>query len=99
MLCRRWSRGLLLRLWWGHLCLGRRRRGICGALGGMAVDSGMISLLLSISYRRNDTERGVRLARLTLNAALYGIPIGKFANIASNLFFIADLNARLCDIS
>ena len=35
----------------------------------------------------------------TLKEALYGIPIGRFANIASNLFAIDDLKARLCDIS
>jgi hypothetical protein len=35
----------------------------------------------------------------TLNEALYGIPIGRFANTAKILFATPDLNARLCDIS
>lgn len=35
----------------------------------------------------------------TLNEALYGIPIGRFAKIASNRLAIGDLNARLCEIS
>lgn len=43
-----------------------------------------------IGYERN---------KLTLKEALYGIPIGRFANIAINLFAIGDLNARLWEIS
>lgn len=35
----------------------------------------------------------------TLNAALYGSPIGRFAKMASNRLAKADRNARLCEIS
>ena len=35
----------------------------------------------------------------TLKAALYGIPMGRLAITANNLFAIGDLKARLCDIS
>lgn len=35
----------------------------------------------------------------TLNEALYGMPIGRFAKIANSLFASPDLKARLCDIS
>lgn len=35
----------------------------------------------------------------TLNAALYGSPMGRFAKIASKRLAKADRNARLCEIS
>jgi hypothetical protein len=35
----------------------------------------------------------------TRKEALYGTPIGRFANMAINLFALGLLNARLCDIS
>ena len=37
--------------------------------------------------------------RRTLKEALYGTPIGRFANMAINLFASGLRNARLCDIS
>lgn len=37
--------------------------------------------------------------KLTLKAALYGTPMGRFAKIASSLLAIPDLKARLCEIS
>lgn len=35
----------------------------------------------------------------TRNEALYGIPMGRLAKMASNRFPSPDLNARLCEIS
>jgi hypothetical protein len=42
-------------------------------------------------------EKGGRCC--TLNEALYGMPMGRFAKMAMRRFASPDLNARLCDIS
>lgn len=36
---------------------------------------------------------------LTLNEALYGTPMGRFANMARNRFAVGDRKARLWEIS
>lgn len=53
---------------------------------------------VSILYVSKPIEELVLNGR-TLKAALYGIAIGIFANMASSRFARGDLKARLCDIS
>lgn len=43
-----------------------------------------------------DTDREVER---TLNEALYGTPMGRFAKIATSRFASGDRKARLCEIS
>ena len=50
-------------------------------------------------HRQLEYVGHVKVRLRTLNDALYGIPIGRFANIASRRFAKPDLKAKLCDIS
>jgi hypothetical protein len=53
--------------------------------------------MIPLHQRQNRSHN--RRPRLTLKAEQYGIPMGKFANIASTLLNFIPLNARLCVIS
>ena len=83
------SREILLRRLLGGRCLIRRRRGICGGLGGRAFS---VSLFLSSEMRGKGVLHTLKLAE-------YGIPIGRFANTASARFSSGFLKARLWLIS
>jgi hypothetical protein len=48
---------------------------------------------------RSELSNQSSKARHTLKEALYGIPIGRFANTARALFMAGFLNAKLCEIS
>ena len=54
----------------------------------------LVFLVLLLAMASNWSCRG-----LTLNAALYGKPIGRFAKMASMRLAIGDRNARLWEIS
>lgn len=52
-----------------------------------------------VPLHRRQNQLHDRRLRLTLKAEQYGIPMGKFANIANALLGFIPLNARLCVIS
>jgi hypothetical protein len=57
-------------------------------------------VLYDISIHENkQNKKASRSTLRTLNAAQYGIPMGKLANTANALFALTPLNARLCVIS
>ena len=93
MLCRGGSRERGLRGLLGGRCRDLLPRWICGGLGGRAI---FVSVSILLVFRES---RAVGTGGNTLNAALYGIPIGKLAKIASSLFAIGERKARLWEIS
>jgi len=52
-----------------------------------------------VPLHRRQNQLHDRRLRLTLKAEQYGIPMGKFANMANALLGFIPLNARLCVIS
>jgi hypothetical protein len=69
-------------------------------LGGMAILAlALCSQLHLILYLRRCKTNTREISKLTLKEALYGIPIGRFANTAKALFIAGLLKAKLCEIS
>ena len=68
---------------------------MCQVVGLLVFCQSMRSLGVMLDPGIADMWKIIR----TLNAALYGSPIGRFAKMASNRLAKADRNARLCEIS